>query len=168
MGRRTDRREKPEMDQYILDLSRVTRVTKGGKHLSFRACVIIGDRKGKVGFGLAKGKDVQLGVEKAGHQAKKNTIIVPIVNETIPHPVAYKFKAATIMLKPAPKGSGIIAGGAVRALLELAGIPNVSSKILGKTKNKITILKAAFEALQMFKPEASKKNLEERVQETVR
>lgn len=150
-NRRGDRPAEKEFDQYILDLSRVTRVTKGGKHLSFRACVILGDHKGKVGFGLAKGKDVQLGVEKAVHQAKKHMIIVPIVNETIPHPVYYKFKAATIMLKPAPKGSGIIAGGAVRALLELAGIPNVSSKILGKTKNKVTILKAAFDALQLFK-----------------
>jgi small subunit ribosomal protein S5 len=152
MGKRSDRgREKSDMDQYILDLSRVTRVTKGGKHLSFRACVIVGDRRGRVGFGLAKGKDVQIGVEKATHQAKKNMINVPIINETIPHPVLYKFKAATIFLKPAPRGSGIIAGGAVRALLELAGVPNVSSKILGKTKNKVTILKAAFEALQLFK-----------------
>lgn len=151
MGRRSDRSAEKEYDQYILDLSRVTRVTKGGKHLSFRACVILGDHRGKVGFGLAKGKDVQLGVEKAVHQAKKNMIIVPIVNETIPHPVYYKFKAAAIMLKPAPKGSGIIAGGAVRALLELAGVPNVSSKILGKTKNKVTILKAAFDALKLFK-----------------
>lgn len=150
-NRRGDKPREKEYDQYILDLSRVTRVTKGGKHLSFRACVILGDRHGKVGFGLAKGKDVQLGVEKAVHQAKKNMIHVPIVNETIPHPVYYKFKAATIMLKPAPRGSGIIAGGAVRSLLELAGIPNVSSKILGKTKNKVTILKAAFDALQLFK-----------------
>lgn len=150
-NRRGDKREKSEFDQYILDLSRVTRVTKGGKHLSFRACVILGDRHGKVGFGLAKGKDVQLGVEKAVHQAKKNMIHVPIINETIPHPIYYKFKAATVMLKPAPRGSGIIAGGAVRSLLELAGVPNVSSKILGKTKNKVTILKAVFEALQLFK-----------------
>ncbi len=157
MGRRHDKREKPEMDQFVLDLSRVTRVTKGGKHLSFRACVIIGDRKGKVGFGLAKGKDVQMGVEKAVHQAKKHMITVPIVNETIPHSVSYKFKAAVILLKPAPKGSGIIAGGAVRALLELAGVPNVSSKILGKTKNKVTIVKAVFEALQIFKQESLKK-----------
>lgn len=161
-NRRGDRPTEKEFDQYILDLSRVTRVTKGGKHLSFRACVILGDKHGKVGFGLAKGKDVQLGVEKAVHQAKKNMIKVPIINETIPHTVYYKFKAAAIMLKPAPKGSGIIAGGAVRALLELAGVPNVSSKILGKTKNKVTILKAAFDALQLFKSEKrpERKNVE--------
>ena len=155
MGRRGDKpREKPEFDQYILDLNRVTRVTKGGKHMSFRACVILGDHKGRVGFGLAKGKDVQLGVEKAVHQAKKNMITVPIVNETIPHAITYKFKAATVFLKPAPQGSGIIAGGAVRAMLELAGIANVSSKILGKTKNKVTIVKATFNALQMFKKDS--------------
>lgn len=148
-GRREE--EKKEFDQYILDLNRVTRVTQGGKHMSFRACVILGDRRGRVGFGVAKGKDVQLGVEKAVHQAKKRIITVPIVNETIPHPVYKKFKAATVMLKPAPRGSGIIAGGAVRAVLELSGIPNVSSKILGKTKNKISIVKATFEALKSFK-----------------
>lgn len=148
-----DRRpeEKSEFEQYILDLARVTRVTKGGKHLSFRACVILGDRNGRVGFGVAKGKDVQLGVEKAVHQAKKHIIRVPIVRETIPHPVLSKYKAAVVMLKPAPKGSGVIAGGAARVVLEMAGIPNISSKILGKTKNKITVVKATFAALENFK-----------------
>lgn len=160
MGRRGDKpREKPEFDQYVLDLARVTRVTKGGKHMSFRACIILGDRKGRVGFGLAKGKDVQLGVEKAVHQAKKHMITVPIVNGTIPHAIVYKFKAATVFLKPAPQGSGIIAGGAVRAMLELAGVPNVVSKILGKTKNKVTIVKATFNALQMFKKDTRKTHL---------
>ncbi len=152
MRRRGNRpEEKSPFDQYILDLARVTRVTEGGKHMSFRAGVIIGDRQGRVGFGLAKGKDVQLGVEKAVRQAKKNMITVPIRHETIPHPVYQKFKAARVMLKPAPKGSGIIAGGAVRAVLELAGVPNVSAKILAKTKNKIVIAKATFAALASFK-----------------
>ncbi len=143
--------EKSEFDQFILDIARVTRVTQGGKHMSFRICIILGDRKGRVGFGVAKGKDVQLGVEKAVHQAKKNIILVPIVNETIPHRVIKKFKSSTVMLKPAPRGSGIIAGGAVRTVLDMAGIPNVSSKILGKTKNKIVTVKATFEALKRFK-----------------
>lgn len=151
-------REKSEFDQQILDLRRVTRVTKGGKNLSFRVCVVLGNRRGKVGFGLAKGKDVQLGVEKAVHQAKKNMIVVPMENDTILHTVYYKFKAASIMLKPAPQGSGIIAGGAVRVVLDLAGVPNVSSKILGKTKNKVTIVEATFRALQQFKQEARVKN----------
>lgn len=145
------RTEKSEFEQFILDMARVTRVTKGGKHMSFRICVILGDRKGRVGYGVAKGKDVQLGVEKAVHQAKKNIVTVPIINETIPHFVHKKFKSSTVMLKPAPRGSGIIAGGAVRTVLDMAGIPNVSSKILGKTKNKIVTVKATFEALKSFK-----------------
>jgi small subunit ribosomal protein S5 len=147
---RPKRDDKKEFDQYILDLARVTRVTKGGKHLSFRACVIIGDRAGRVGFGVAKGKDVQLAVDKSSRQAKKNVIKVPVVKETIPHAILSKYKAAKVLLKPAPVGSGIIAGGAVRVVLDLAGIPNVSSKILSKTKNKITVVKATFEALKSF------------------
>lgn len=153
-GNRRDKREqkeKSEFDQFILDIARVTRVTQGGKHLSFRTCVIIGDRHGRVGYGVAKGKDVQMGVEKAVNQARKRLIKVPIVKETIPHLVFKKYKAASVMLKPAPKGSGIIAGGAARVVMELAGIPNVSSKILGKTKNKIVVVKATFEALKSFK-----------------
>lgn len=147
--------EKSEFDQFILDLARVTRVTKGGKHLSFRACVILGDRRGRVAFGVAKGKDVQFAVEKAVRQAKKNMIRVNIVRETIPHAVVMKFKAASVMLKPAPKGSGIIAGGASRVVFELAGIPNISAKLLGTTKNKIAIVKATFEALKSFKKQTA-------------
>jgi len=145
------REEKKEFDQYILDLARVTRVTEGGKQLSFRACVVLGDRHGRVGMGLSKGKDVQYGVEKAVRQAKKHIITVPIINETIPHAVISKANAAVVMLKPAPRGSGIIAGGPVRAVLELAGVSNVSSKILGRTKNKISIAQATLAALQSFK-----------------
>ena len=143
--------EKSEFEQYILDLARVTRVTEGGKHMSFRVLLIIGDRHGRVGYGVAKGADVQLGVQKAEHQAKKRLITVPFINETIPHAVLSKFKAAKVLLKPAPRGSGIIAGGAVRVVLDLAGVPNVSSKILGKTKNKIAVVKAIFAALKSFK-----------------
>lgn len=150
-GRGGAPRERSEFDQEILDLARVTRVTKGGKQLSFRACVILGDRHGRVGIGLTKGKDVQMAVDKAVRQAKKHMITVPIIKETLPHRVVVKFKAATILLQPAPRGSGIIAGGAVRVVLDLAGVPNVSSKILGKTKNKIVIAKATFEALKSFK-----------------
>ncbi|MDO8509809.1 MAG: 30S ribosomal protein S5 [bacterium] len=151
-GRGGRQQEKSEFDQAILDLARVTRVTQGGKHMSFRTCVIVGDRKGRVGMGLEKGKDVQLGVEKAQRQAKKHLIKVPIVNDTIPHMVYCKFKAARVMIKPAPRGAGIIAGGPVRVILELAGIPNASSKILGKTKNKITLAKATFGALAKLMP----------------
>lgn len=150
-------REKPEFEQHIADLARVTRVTSGGKQLSFRACVLIGDRKGRVGYGIDKGKDVQIAVEKAVKQAQKNIIRVPVVFETIPHRVERKFKAARLMIKPAPKGSGIIAGSVVRTILDLAGVPNASAKVLGKTNNKITNIKAVFDALQSFKPAAVEK-----------
>ena len=143
--------EKSEFDSNVLDLARVTRVTQGGKQMSFRALVVIGDRRGRVGYGTEKGKDVQGAVEKATKKAKKALIKVPMVHETIPHAVMSKFKAAKVMIKPAPKGSGIIAGGAVRVVLELAGVPNISSKIVGKTKNKITIVKATFEALKSLR-----------------
>lgn len=168
-GRRGDRPvEKSEFDSAILDLARVTRVTEGGKHLSFRACVIVGDKKGRVGMGLDKGKDVQIGVEKATRQAKKHLIHVPTINGTIPHPVFCKFKAAQVMIKPAPNGSGIIAGGPVRVILELAGVPNASSKILGKTKNKIVLAEATLGALQNLLPVKSavpveKKNVSAKV-----
>lgn len=151
------KREKPEFDQQIVDLARVTRVTKGGKQLSFRATVVIGDRNGRVAFGVDKGKDVQIAVEKAVNQAKKNFITVPIIKSTVPHASIAKFKAAKIMIKPAPIGSGIIAGGAVRVVLDLAGVPNASAKMVGRTKNKISNIKAVFAALQSFKVKAQPK-----------
>lgn len=156
-GKRREQREKPEFEQTIADLARVTRVTKGGKQLSFRACLLIGDRKGRVGYGVQKGKDVQIAVEKAFRQAKKNLIRVPFNEETIPHRVEAKFKAAKVMIKPAPQGSGVIAGSSIRTVLELAGVPNASAKMLGKTNNKIANIKATFDALQSFKPSAIKK-----------
>ncbi|MFA6427591.1 MAG: 30S ribosomal protein S5 [Candidatus Magasanikbacteria bacterium] len=146
-------REKPEFDQAIIDLARVTRVTKGGKHLSFRACVLIGDRRGRVGYGVDKGADVQIAVEKAVNQARKNMITVPF-DVTIPHRVEAKYKAAAVMIKPAPQGSGIIAGSSIRSVLEMAGVPNASAKKLGKSGNKIANIKATFEALKRFKPSA--------------
>ena len=151
------KKEKPEFDQNIADLSRVTRVTSGGKQLSFRACVVIGDRKGRVGYGVEKGKDVQIAVEKAVNQAKKNLIHVPMVFGTIPHRVLAKYKAGRVMITPAPRGSGVIAGSVIRLVLELAGVQNVSAKMLGKTNNKIINVKATFEALQSFNPAAVKK-----------
>ena len=162
-GKFKQKREKPEFDQQIVDLARVTRVTEGGKQLSFRVCIIIGNRKGRVGYGVAKGKDVQIAVEKAVRQAKKNIIDIPFVNGTIPHRVEAKFKAAKVMIKPAPKGSGIIAGGATRLILDMAGLPNASSKMLGKTTNKLTNVLATFKALQSFLPKAI---VESKVRET--
>jgi small subunit ribosomal protein S5 len=150
-GPRRDRPEEPkEFDQRTLELARVTRVTKGGKRMRFRACVILGDHKGRVGFGVAKGSDVAQSVAKATTQAKKNLITVPLKNGTILHRVATKFAAASVLINPAPQGTGIKAGGAVRVVLELAGVPNATAKILG-SNNKINNTKAAIKALSSFK-----------------
>jgi len=139
-----------DFDQQIIDIARVTRVMAGGKRMRFRACVVIGDRKGKVGYAIAKGADVTLAINKAVTHARKNLISVPIVNETIPHRVDLKLGAAKILIKPAPKGTGIIAGGAVRMVMDLAGVSNVVAKILG-TNNKINNVRATLEALKRLK-----------------
>jgi len=147
---RGDDRMPEEFEQKMIDIARVTRVMAGGKRMRFRACVAIGNKKGRVAIGLAKGADVTAAVTKAVNQAKKNFIDVPIVNETIPHEIYQKLGAAKILFKPAKKGRGIIAGGAVRILLELSGIKNVTSKILG-TGNKVNNVKCAIEALANLK-----------------
>ncbi len=135
---------------------RVTRVTAGGKRMTFRAALLIGDRKGRVGLAVEKGLDVQIAMDKAYRQAKKHLVRVPLVNDTIPHPVSTKFGSAVVMLKPAPRGTGLKCGGAVRAVLELAGVPNAVSKIMNSS-NKINIAKATFEAIaQLRAPRAPK------------
>jgi len=149
--RRVFERKKEEFESKLLDLARVTRVTAGGRRLRFRAAMVIGDKKGRVGFGIAKGKDVAQAVEKATRVAKKNLITVPIVEETIPHPVEAKFGAARIMLKPQRKGRGLVAGGTIRVICTLAGIKNISSKIIGRTGNKINNAKATIKALKELK-----------------
>jgi len=137
-----------EFEQQIVDLARVTRVMAGGKRMRFRACVVIGDKKGRVGWAVAKGADVTIAVNKAVAKAKKNMIKVIFVKDTIPHQVEVKFKAAKLMLKPAVAGTGIIAGGAARSVLEMAGMPNVYGKILSGTTNKLSIVQATFKALR--------------------
>ena len=151
-GRRSD--EPREFDQKILELSRVTRVTAGGKRMRFRVCLVIGDRKGRVGFGVTKGADVQISVEKSLRQAKKKLIQVPLVNETFPFPVTAKFSASTVILMPAPKGTGLKCGGAVRTVLELAGVQNAVSKIMGSS-NKINTVKATFLAIERMNESTS-------------
>lgn len=147
-GRRGGQNEiKDEFEQRIIDLARVTRVVSGGKRMSFRACVAIGNKSGKVGIGLAKGADVTMAVSKAANQARKNIVMVPIVNETIPHDILCKFGASKMILKPARSGHGAIAGGPVKVILELAGIKNISSKILG-ANNKVNNSFCALEALR--------------------
>lgn len=152
-SRRTfKKRERPvdEFEQQIVDLARVTRVMAGGKRMRFRACVAVGNKKGKIGLGLAKGADVAIAVNKAVTDAKKKMIEVFTVNNTIAHEIFWKKGAAKIMFKPARKGRGVIAGGAVRVILELAGIQNITSKNLG-TNNKVNIAKCAIDALNNLK-----------------
>lgn len=145
-----DGREAKEYDQKILELSRVTRVTAGGKRMRFRAAVIVGNRASKIGFGVAKGADVAMAVEKAFRQAKKKVFVIPMVDETIPHMVKEKFGAAIVLLKPAPKGTGLKAGGAVRLVLELGGVANAVSKIFGSS-NKINVAKATLNAMKRLR-----------------
>jgi len=144
--------EKPaeEFEQRVIDIARVTRVMAGGKRMRFRACVAVGNKKGRVAVGIAKGADVTMAVTKAVNKAKKNFIDIPIVNDTIPHEIYQKFGAARILFKPTGRGRGIIAGGAVRMLLELSGVKNVVSKILG-TNNKINNVKCTILAFKNLK-----------------
>jgi small subunit ribosomal protein S5 len=146
-GKKSEERQPKEFEQKILDLARVTRVTAGGKRMSFRCALVIGDKKGRVGFGVAKGGDVQMAIEKAYRQAKKGVFNVVTVNDTIPHPVQVKFGSAIVFLKPAPKGTGLKAGGAARIVFEYAGIPNIVSKIKN-SNNKINIAKGTLDALR--------------------
>lgn len=135
-----------KMDEKVIQVSRVSKKTKGGNKVRFAALVVVGDRRGKVGIGLGKSGDVAAAIAKAVLYAKQRMIVVPIHNETIPQRITVKKGAAYILLKPAPKGTGIIAGGAIRSVVEAAGIRNISSKILGSS-NKSGNAQATFQAL---------------------
>ncbi len=154
-GRRFRRREKPEYEQKMIDLARVTRVVKGGRRFSFRAAVVIGNRKGKVGFGVSKGADVSVAIGKAFANAKKNIIMVKRANTTVAYEVRQKYGAARVMIKPAKEGRGIVAGGAMRAVVELAGIKDIVAKSFG-TANKINVARATIAALNEFNEPTTK------------
>lgn len=144
-------KERPEFEEVVVQVDRVTRVVKGGRRLRFRALVVVGDRNGRVGAAVAKGSEVQSAVQKATLAAKKNLIKVPLTEHaSIPHEVTQKYGAATIMLKPAAAGTSIIAGGAVRSVVALAGIENILSKSLG-SNNKLNVVMATLGALKSFK-----------------
>ena len=154
-GRGNDRRgpnrapkEQSEFDSKMLDLARVARVTKGGKRFSFRATMVVGDMKGRVVVGVAQGHDVQQAMQKSTQKAKKNIIRVPLVNGTIPHQAHFKYHSAVVMIKPAPLGSGVKAGGPVRVIAKLSGIANITAKLIERTGNKINIARATIGALQ--------------------
>ena len=149
--RRRGFEKKDEFDSTLLDLARVTRVAAGGRRFRFRAVVVVGNRAGKLGLGVAKGVDVAQAVEKATRLAKKHIVILPIVNDSIAHEVYAKYGAAEVILKPQRKGRGLVAGGTVRVICNLSGIKNISSKILSRTGNKLNNAEATIRALKKLK-----------------
>ncbi|QER41478.1 30S ribosomal protein S5 [Thermodesulfobacterium sp. TA1] len=138
-----------EFVEKIIQISRVTKVTKGGKKLRFSALVIVGDGKGRVGYGLGKAPEVPDAIRKAIEKAKKSLINVPIIGGTIPHSIVTKFGASTILLKPAKPGTGVIAGGTVRAIMDAVGITDVVTKCIGSS-NPHNLVKATFRALSQL------------------
>lgn len=142
-------REPKEFEEKVIQVSRVSKKTKGGNKSGFSVLMVVGDKKGRVGVGLGKAPDVQSAVKKGIKKAKKKMIMVPMNGTTIPFRVQVKLGAGVVMLKPAPKGSGVIAGGPVRAVVEAAGIRDISSKILGSS-NQASSVYATFEALRQI------------------
>ncbi len=165
---RGHRREKEpkEFDEEVLQIDRVTRVVKGGRRLRFRCIVAIGDRKGRVGIGIGKATEVVSGIKKAVAKAKNSLIKVPITDkDSIPHEVKLKYKSAHLFIMPASPGTGVIAGGALRKILNLAGVKNVLSKNYG-TNNKVVTAQASIMILQKLKPAKKSKKFEKKVSET--
>ena len=145
-----------EFDEQVVQINRVSKKTKGGNKVGFSALTVVGDNKGRVGVALGKAPDVSSAIRKGINQAKKHMVNVPLVDGTIPFRIDIKLGAARVMLKPAPPGSGIIAGGAVRSVVAAAGIKNISSKMLG-TENKISNIYATLEALRRVGEQASRR-----------
>src|SRR5262252_3641030 len=159
-----------DIKDTVVSINRVTKVVKGGKNLSFSALVVVGDGHGVVGFGIGKAKEVPSAIKKGIEAAKKNLIRVPLAGSTIPHRVLGKFGSGSVLLKPAPDGTGIIAGGAVRAVVESAGITNILTKSLGSA-NPHNVVRATFTGLSTLKDPVSiarlrGKGLEELTQQT--
>lgn len=143
--------EPKQFEEVVINIDRVARVVKGGRRFRFKALVVVGDRKAKVGVGVSKGSDVQTAIAKATEVAKKHMITIPVVNETIPHDAEVKLSGARVLIKPAAPGTGIIAGGVVRSVIGVTGIRNLLSKSLGST-NKVNIAYATVEALRVQVP----------------
>ncbi|ANE35164.1 30S ribosomal protein S5 [Campylobacter iguaniorum] len=141
---------KEEFEEVIVDIGRVTKVVKGGRRFRFTALVVVGDRKGRVGFGFGKAKEVPDAMRKAVDDAFKNIVEVKLKGSTIPHDVEVKFNASRILLKPASEGTGVIAGGGARPVVELAGIKNILTKSLG-SNNSANVVRATIKALSMLK-----------------
>ncbi len=151
-GHQRFKREKSEFEQKVLDIRRTARVVQGGRRFSFRATVVIGNQAGRVGVGVGKGPDVSQAVEKAVRTGKKHMIDVSVTkNGSIPFEVEAKYAASRVKLMPAPLGAGIIAGVSVRAVADMAGIQNMSSKIISRSPNKLNNARAVIEALKKLR-----------------
>lgn len=168
MPGRPQRQQRPTdnsgFNEKVLQIRRVSKKTKGGNRISFTALVIVGDGQGKVGVGLGKAVAVNTAIQKGSRLARRDMVNLPLINGTIPHQIHQKFGAAYVMLKPAPEGTGIIAGGSVRAVVESAGVKNIVAKILGnnnKMSNVFATLKAlkAIESLSLIHPNKEQTNV---------
>ena len=155
-----------QLKDTVVNINRVTKVVKGGKNLSFSALVVVGDESGHVGFGSGKAKEVPQAIRKAIEAAKKNMISVPLTNNTIPHQVLGLFGSGRVLLKPAVEGTGIIAGGAVRAVMQAAGVSNVLTKSIG-TSNPHNVIKATFEGLRNLRNPSEVARLREKTLEEI-
>lgn len=158
MSMRMDRRDNSEFEEKIVSLNRVSKVVQGGRRFSFSALVVVGDGRGRVGAGLGKAGEVPDAIRKATESAKKHMITVPMVGTTIPHELRHKFGAAKVLLKPAVPGTGVISGGAMRAVIEAAGIRDILTKSLG-SNNPVNVVRATVEALASMRTLQSVANL---------
>lgn len=150
----------PTLDERVVDIGRTAKVTKGGRNFTFRAVVVVGDNAGNVGVGVGKAREVPEAIRKGTERARKLMVRVPLAGATIPHPMTAKFGASEVLLKPATPGTGVIAGGGVRAVLECAGVRDVLTKSLGSA-NKLNVVRATLRALTQMKDagiEAKRRN----------
>ena len=139
-----------DLKDQVISINRVTKVVKGGKNMSFAALVVVGDESGHVGFGTGKAREVPIAIKKAVEAAKKSLIRVPLIDNTLPHQLIGKYGAGRVMVKPASQGTGVIAGGAVRAVMQAVGVRDVRTKVLGST-NPHNVVRATFDALLRMK-----------------
>ncbi len=148
-------RERPSdgFTEKVVQIKRVSKKTKGGNQISFTSLVVIGDQKGKIGIGFGRAKDVSSAIKKAMRKARNNPTEITIKNDTITSEIKHKYKSAVVLLRPARKGTGIIAGGSIRPLIEVSGIKNITTKMMG-TRNKMLNIKTAYKALEKIKQHA--------------